>query len=354
MPDLPRTPLVRGILSPLPSHLPAELVRKQASSSCPGAGAASSSTGGKTTECEAAVEARCEEQRVALDISDSQRWFQDWGQDEAPQTRQSQPASPLAAGRTYVEAARASSVPLLEQGGHPLQVHRPPALGEEVEADVPRHATSSMRGTPKISVACAQPAFSSAALADTDSAVDDRRSRLFSFANNLVQAGAPPPTSLATKQHEAASLETTPSDSAQHAVAIAHEGSSGAPSPTPAPGTGSFSAPLPLDPQPATTASANNELAALASRLEATPSEDAAALVEVLEELGRLHVTTDLLREFRLGLLTRGLVEHPDRTVRSAVRRLRTSWKKLVLELATGASSLGAGGAEGVMATGGA
>jgi len=338
LPDLPRTPLARGILSPLPSQLPAELRRKRASSRGLGAGSTDSSRAGDPTETEAATE----EQRVALDISDSQRWFEDRGQEDAPQMRQTH------------SVVRASSVPVLEQSGHPLQVHRPPALGEEVETDLPRHATSGVRSTPKSWTNGGQPAFASAPAADADSDMDDRRSRLLSFASNLIEAGPPPPTSLATLRPEAALPEPT-----THAQAAnADEASSGVPSPTPAPGAWSLSLPSPQEPQSAPAAPAcsvaENELAALAARLEATPSEDSAALVEVLEELGRLHVTADLLRELRLGLLTRGLVEHPDRTVRTSVRRLRTSWKKLVHQLATGAGSSGTGGAESGVANGGA
>jgi len=361
LPDLPRTPLARGILSPLPSDLPVELRRRRASSSCLVAGSTASSRASNPTDTEAAAEVTTEacreEQRVALDISDSQRWFEDWGQEDAQQMRRSQPGSPLAAGRSYVEAARASSVPVLEQDGHPLQVHRPPALGEKVEADLLRHAAPSIRSTPKPWAGRGQPAIASAPATDADNAMDDQRSRLFSFASNLMEAGPPPPTSLATTlRPEAALPEPT---HAQAAVADeGSRGSSGMPSPTPAPGARSLSMLLPLEHQSALAAPAShvaeNELAALAARLEATPSEDSAALVEVLEELRRQQATADLLRELRLGILTRGLVEHPDRTVRTSVRRLRTSWKKLVLELATGASSSGAGGSESGVASGGA
>merc|ERR1719433_569147 len=134
--------------------------------------------------------------------------------------------------------------------------------------------------------------------------MDERRNRLLSFASDLMEAAGPPPTSLAAPRPQAAAPEPT---QAQVASSVA-----------------------------------DGELAALAARLEATPSEDTASLVEVLEELGRQHVTTDLLRELRLGLLTRGLIEHPDRAVRTSVRRLRTSWKKLVLEC----RNSGADGAE--------
>eukprot|EP00927_Polykrikos_kofoidii_P010284 TRINITY_DN14351_c0_g1_i1.p1 TRINITY_DN14351_c0_g1~~TRINITY_DN14351_c0_g1_i1.p1 ORF type:complete len:1866 (-),score=357.97 TRINITY_DN14351_c0_g1_i1:78-5507(-) len=71
------------------------------------------------------------------------------------------------------------------------------------------------------------------------------------------------------------------------------------------------------------------ELTTLAERLRETSSDDTAALCDILQAMERVPATVDLLRETKLGILTQGHKDHPDKDVRMVARRLRRSWKGL-------------------------
>jgi len=73
-----------------------------------------------------------------------------------------------------------------------------------------------------------------------------------------------------------------------------------------------------------------SELADRLRKLADEQSEDSVAVCEVLEALEAAPVTVESLKETQLGLLTQAFKDSSNSEIRTAVRRLRKSWKDLV------------------------
>lgn len=74
----------------------------------------------------------------------------------------------------------------------------------------------------------------------------------------------------------------------------------------------------------------SSSLFSLAEQLQLQQGDEPRRIVEILEELERIPVTVELLRQTQLGVISQPFKDHDDADVRKVAKRLRRSWKDLI------------------------